>query len=191
VETYLAPKAMHARLEPTYYYHFYNRGNNKGNIFFSEENYIYFIKLMEKYLIPVADIYCYCLLPNHYHLVFKIKDKKDLPEKIKTGKTAIHQPFSNLFNAYTKAVNKRHCRTGSLFQKHPKKIKIGDDNYLKNLIKYVNTNPSHHGIANFSSYRFSSYKILISDVPTFLKRNDVLELFDNKENFEYCHHQAY
>lgn len=178
---------MYASLEPTYYYHFYNRGNNKENIFFSEENYIYFLKLMEKYLISIADIYCYCLLPNHFHFVLRIKDKKDLPEKIKTGKTSIHQPFSNFFNAYTKAINKRYNRSGSLFQKHPKKIKIEDDNYLKNLILYVNTNPSHHGIANFLNYKYSSYKTLISNVPTFLKRNDVFELFDNKENFEYVH----
>ncbi len=180
---------MYASLEPTYYYHFFNRGNNKENIFFSEDNYIYFLKLMEKYLVPIADIYCYCLLPNHFHFLLRIKDKKDLPEKIISGKTSIHQPFSNLFNAYTKAINKRYGRVGSLFQKHPKKIKIENEIYFKNLIIYVNTNPSHHTIDNFLNYKFSSYNTLITNTPTFLRRKEVIELFDDKENFKNVHQQ--
>jgi len=173
------------QLEPSYYYHFFNRGNNKENIFMEEDNYFYFLNLLKKYLIPIADFYSYCLLPNHFHLVFRIKDHWDLPVKIKIGKTSLHQPFSNLFNAYTKAINKRYNRSGSLFQKHPKRIKIESMAYFQNLIIYVNTNPSHHDISDFSNYRFSSYNGLISNNETLLKRKETIALFDDVENFKF------
>ncbi|MGB0885139.1 MAG: transposase [Chitinophagales bacterium] len=175
---------MNAKLEPSCYYHYYNRGNNKENLFKEEKNYYYFLGLVKKYLSPIALVYSYCLLPNHFHLVLKIKDKNDLPKKFQTK--LLSQAFSNLFNAYAKAINKGYNRTGSLFQTKPKKIKIEDETYLRNLIVYVNTNSSHHKIADFEEYKHSSYQTLISKLPTLLKRESVIELFDNNENFIYC-----
>lgn len=174
-------------LESSYYYHFYNRGNNKENIFIEEDNYFYFLKLVEKYLHPITDIYCYCLLPNHFHFILRIKENSDLPQDYQNGNKKLHQPFSNLFNAYTKAFNKKYTRTGSLFQKHPKRILIKNEVYLRNLIIYVNTNPSHHSIADFLTYKFSSYQALISTKQTLLQRNEVVELFGDLENFKYVH----
>ena len=174
-------------LIPSYYYHFYNRGNNKENIFVEEDNYHHFLKLIKKYLLPIVDIYSYCLLTNHFHLLLKIRGDESLPEQIRKGKTTVHQPFSNLFNAYTKAFNKKYARTGSLFQKHPKRILIKDEEYLRNLIVYINTNPGHHNIAEFATYKFSSYRALISTKPTLLQRNEVMVLFDDVENFTYMH----
>ena len=174
-------------LTPSHYYHFYNRGNNKENIFVEEDNYLYFLRLIKKYLLATVDIYSYCLLPNHFHLLLRIKDDEALPEELRNGKTTVHQAFSNLFNAYSKAFNKKYARTGSLFQKHPKRIRIKDEVYLRNLIVYINTNPDHHNIADFSTYTFSSYQALISSKPTLLKRDQVIGLFDDVENFSYVH----
>ncbi len=174
-------------LEPTFFYHFYNRGNNKENIFVEKANHHYFLSLIEKYLIPVADIYAYCLLPNHFHFVIKMKEAEQLPVKIQIGKTKLSQPFSNLFNAYTKAFNKKYNRTGSLFQKHPKRIKVESDEYLQQLIVYVNTNPTHHELGDYETYVFSSYQALISNSPTLIKRKEVIDLFDTVENLKYMH----
>ena len=171
-------------LEPGGYYHFYNRGNNKEVIFKSEENMVYFLSLVTKYLIPVLEIHSYCLLPNHFHFVIRVKDEDKVNEEITKSERWISQPFSNLFNAYTKAFNKMYNRTGSLFQKHPKRIRISKMDYLRNLIIYVNTNPYHHGIADFETYKFSSYLSLISNSPTQVSREDVIEMFDNVENFK-------
>jgi len=171
------------------YYHIYNRGNNRENIFIEDGNYLYFIKLLKRYLLYVLDIYSYCLLPNHFHLIVKIKEKNQLPLAIRTGKTKLYQPFSNMFNAYTKAINKRYARRGSLFQEHLKRKEITDEDYLRNLIIYVNTNPSHHGISNFSEYKYSSYTKLTSEKPTILSRKVVINLFEDVENFKYVHLQ--
>jgi REP element-mobilizing transposase RayT len=171
------------------FYHLYNRGNNKDLIFIEEENYLYFLQLMKKYLIPIADIYSYCLIPNHFHLILKIKDENELPDAFVSLKTKIHQPFSNMFNTYTKAINKRHNRRGSLFQEHLKRKQIQNEEYLRNLIIYINTNPSKHGIEGFNEYSFSSYRALISKKPTLLKRNEVIELFDDVDNFKFVCNQ--
>jgi len=167
------------------YYHIYNRGNNRENIFIENDNYLYFIKLLKKYLLPILDIYSYCLLPNHFHLIVKIKDESQLPFAIRTGKLKLYQPFSNLFNAYTKAINKRYARRGSLFQEHLKRKEITDEVYLKSLIIYVNTNPNHHEIADYIDYKFSSYSELITEKSTILSRDVVIKLFEDVINLKY------
>ena len=167
------------------YFHLYNRGNNKGNVFFEQENYTFFLHLMVKYILPIADIYSYCLLPNHFHLIIKIKENNLLPEEYKDEKKNLSQSFSNFFNAYSKAINKKQNRQGSLFQKGFKKIKITKSDYLKNLIIYVNTNSSHHEIEDYKKYKHSSYKALISNDKTSIMRKEVIELFDSIENLKY------
>ncbi len=89
-------------LEPGYTYHIYNRGNNKQTVFFDEKNYKFFMRKMNDYLPIIGDVYAFCLMRNHYHIVIRIKDKEDLPEKYQINPS---QVFSNLFNSYVKLVN--------------------------------------------------------------------------------------
>lgn len=56
----------------------------------------------------------------------------------------ISQCYSNFFNAYAKAINKSYDRTGCLFKERFSRIKITDETYLKSLIVYIHTNPTHH-----------------------------------------------
>lgn len=171
--------------ETGHFFHVYNRGNNQENIFLEKENYTYFLNLLKKYLLDVCHIYSYCLLPNHFHIILKFKEDSELEDIIAGKKNGLHQPFSNLFNAYTKAINKRYLRRGSLFQEHLKRIKIVEERYLRNLIIYVNTNASHHQIKDYKAYVFSSYAALISDKETLLKRDEVIQLFDDVDNFKH------
>lgn len=83
--------------------------------FKSDENMWYFLTLVKKYFSKKVTILTYCLLQNHYYFIVKI----DVDGKIAT------QLFSNLFNAYAKALNKQQNRTGSLFEKHFKRKRIG------------------------------------------------------------------
>lgn len=162
------------------FFHIYNCGNNKEDIFKEEKNYDYFLKLLSKHITPVAEIYCYCLLKNHFHLVVKTKN-------IAIEKN-ISQAFSNLFNAYSKAINKVYGRTGSLFKDRFSRKAIRGENYLRQLILYVHLNLEHHGFVKFfDTYKHSSFSILISEGPTFLERNSVTTLFEDVENFKYTH----
>ena len=168
------------KIEESHYYHIYNRGNNREDIFFDHDNYMYFLKLLKKHVEPNCSIYSYCLLPNHFHLLLRINDNLKNPS----------QQFSNLFNAYTKAMNLRYNRTGSIFQKPFKRIKIVNEDYLKTLVLYIHLNPEHHNLyEDFSKYPYSSYKLLLSNLVTKLKREEVISWFENLENLEFVHKQ--
>ena len=160
------------------YYHIFNQGNNKEDIFIEEINYAYFLELLKKYISPIATIFSYCLLKNHFHLLIRIKDIPD--DRLAS------RAFSNFFNSYSKSINKKYNRTGSLFRDRFKRIKITEEGYLKKLIVYINLNPIYHGFAsNLNEYKHSSFLALTSNKTTLLKRDEVLQLFDNKENFKY------
>ncbi|KZS39562.1 transposase [Aquimarina aggregata] len=169
-------------VQPNQYYHIYNQGNNKENLFIEEKNYTYFLKLLKNHILPIANIHCYCLLPNHFHLL--IKTKHNLESKI------ISQGFSNLFNAYAKAINKMYNRTGSLFKRKFSRIRITDEVYFKNLVLYIHTNAEHHQITkDFRRYPHSSYHAYLSNKKTSIFTDYVLDTFDGKSNFEYAHIQ--
>ena len=182
-------------IEEGYFYHIYNRGNNSEKIFFSEENYAYFLKLLTKYIFPVADIYAYCLLNNHFHILVRIKEKNEIEiNKLKFStvekpkEVSASRQFSHFLNAYSQAVNKKYARTGSLFEKRFERKRISDNHYLRQVILYVNTNPLKHNLVEKpKDYKWSSYNSHISNAKTKLKRKEVIELFDNVENFVLCH----
>ena len=182
-------------IEEGYFYHIYNRGNNSEKIFFSEENYAYFLKLLTKYIFPVADIYAYCLLNNHFHILVRIKEKNEIEiNKLKFStvekpkEVSASRQFSHFLNAYSQAVNKKYARTGSLFEKRFERKRISDDHYLRQVILYINTNPLKHNLVEKpKDYKWSSYNSHISNAKTKLKRNEVIELFDDVENFVWCH----
>jgi REP element-mobilizing transposase RayT len=166
-------------------YHVYNRGNNHENIFVEQQNYDLFFKLMKKYLLPVADIFAYCLLKNHFHLLVRIKEKEEIVEKSMQDKPYLG--FSHLFNAYTKSINKSLNRTGSLFQEHLKRLLVTDDDYFIQLVAYIHLNPIKHCFSDKLDYPYSSYNAMLSNKPTLLKRNEVLYYFGDRENYTYWH----
>ncbi|HIP34211.1 MAG TPA: hypothetical protein EYG85_05110 [Crocinitomix sp.] len=56
---------------------------------------------------------------------------------------------------------------------------------MRNLIIYVNTNSTHHNIADFETYPFSSYQALVSNKFTKISKSDIIEMFDGVENLKY------
>lgn len=188
-------------LEHNHFYHIYNRGINSCNLFLENTNYEYFLSLYAKYISPVANTYAWVLMRNHFHLLVKIKGEDEIQsffqhlqgiknlEGLKgTNRTRVNQQFSNLFNAYTKAYNKRYSRTGSLFEHPFRRIKIESNAHLKYLVYYIHHNPIHHGFCeHFLEYPWSSYLSILSPKTTNLKRAEVLEWYRNKKNLVQHH----
>ena len=171
------------------YYHIFNRGNNRETIFREQRNYFYFLKLYEKYIPLVADTFAYCLLPNHFHLLVRVKTGE---EKVTSGLRVKNpgQQFGNLFNAYTKAFNKVYQRTGSLFEKPFKRIEVTSDAYFRRLIAYIHQNPQRHGlIDNFQLWPYSSYQTILSHKPTHIHREDVLTWFGDGKAYQAYHQE--
>jgi len=136
-------------------YHLYNRGNNRENIVVERENYVFFLRRAREYLLSVMDILAYCLMPNHYHLLVKIKTS----EVFKTSEVEVSEvsrAMMRLAVSYTKALNKRYGRVGSLFQGRFQVKGISPDRLL-DLTCYIHHNPVAAGIvASPEAWPFSS-----------------------------------
>ena len=187
-------------------YHIYNRGNNRENLFIEKRNYFYFLKLYAKHIEPIAHTYAYSLLRNHFHLSLRIKTEEEYIEYMKTSQQTSRvletreistekekkfnpsQSFSNLFNAYAKAINKGYGRTGSLFEERFGRIPVTSAAYFETLIFYIHYNPQKHGfVSDFRDWQWSSYQALIGAGATRLKRDYVLGLFGGVKGFEEFH----
>jgi len=189
--------AKPAPLQYGQYYHIYNRGNNRADIFYEERNYGYFLKLYAKYVEPVADTYAYCLLRNHFHLLVRVKTVEE-QETLRVSETlrvleafkpkSPSQQFGNLFNAYAKAINKAYQRSGSLFENPFGRIPVTSDAYFVQLIAYIHQNPQKHGfVDDFRDWPYSSYQAMLSEKPTRLKRDEVLAWFNGMAAFQASH----
>ena len=140
-------------------------------------------------------------MSNHFHLVIKIKEESEIKSfselhlfekngiELKSDRKPIPSyQFAHLFNTYSKAINKRYDRTGSLFE-HPFERRVIDNEpYFYNSISYTHYNPVKAGIANtLTDYRWSSYNALISDKPTHVNRELVMAVFGDKDYFILYH----
>ena len=172
-------------LENGKYYHIYNRGINSDILFKENDNYNYFLKLYETHIDPIVETFAWCLMKNHFHFLIRIKEIEEITAEIKILPS---QSFSNLFNAYTKAFNKKYNRHGALFERPFRRKWVNYDSYFQNLIVYIHNNPVHHNMCDHPlEYAWSSYLSCLSDKPTKLKRQEVIEMFDDIENFKYVH----
>ena len=176
-------------LEVNHFYHIYNRGINGGQLFFESANYFYFLKLISEKIKPVAKIYSYCLLQNHFHILVLINSEEEIrlrfPDKLNVElEKIISQQFSNTFNSYSQAINKRFGRTGKLFELPFRRKEILTEQQLKNSILYINKNPTKHKISdNYLKYSYSSVKDILIGNNFLIESREVLNIFEGVDNF--------
>ncbi len=172
-------------LLPANYYHIFNRGNNRENLFLEQRNYHYLLRLYEKYISPVAVTLAYCLMPNHFHFLVMIADQPSSPPS---------QAFANLFSTYAKAINRGYQRTGSLFQKPFRRVLVTSAAQFTRLILYIHRNPQKHGFVDdlrdwpHSSYQVIRHGLHSADQPR-LARTAILDWFGGVAGFETAHRQ--
>ncbi|TCC92233.1 transposase [Pedobacter frigiditerrae] len=138
-------------------YHIYNRGNNRQQIFFTDENYLFFLEKIRSGFSLHCEILSYCLMPNHFHFIVLIKSKED--GRIRDLNSAI----AIILRSYTRAVQKQENFTGSLFQQKTKAKKlVGNVNetvsYLSICAHYIHQNPLKAGLVKIlKDWKYSSY----------------------------------
>ena len=200
------------------FFHIYNHANGKELLFFNDENYLYFLKLFGEYILPIADLYGYSLMSNQFHFLVKIKDEKSVfnyfrlegkfPDEkedlvsIKKLSSAsgldnldvlslhLSKQFSSFFNSYTKTINSQENRRGNLFVQAFKRELLEGENEIKQCIIDIHCKPVHQKFVNKANdWKYASYTAFLSDKPTKLRRDEVLDMFNGTENFIYCHNQ--
>ena len=162
------------------YYHIYNHAVGNENIFREGGNYLYFLKKYAELIYPFCNTYAYCLMPNHFHFLIRIrgedeivksyqeskKIKSEIKDDLDFAKIVIQQ-FSNFFNGYAKAFNRKYDRMGALFVDYLKRIEVEDELYFTRLINYIHSNPVHHGfVKKLKDWQYSSYHSIISPKPS-------------------------
>lgn len=205
-------------LLPETVYHVYTHANGFENLFNSEENYRFFLKKYTHHIYPIAETYAYCLMPNHLHLMIKIRSEKEVLEFIHLKKlkdtevknefinedrtlqglktlgefsNIISSQFSHLFNGYTQAFNKIHNRKGSLFIPNFKRKKANNEKYMSHLICYIHNNPIHHGfVKNLTDWTFSSFHTYLSDKKTNLNKMYMHDWVGNNDEFIKFHKKS-
>jgi REP element-mobilizing transposase RayT len=155
------------------YYHIYNRGVDKREVFLDKRDYERFLVNMREFnredtigslkdlqalrarnnglLEPgvpekLVEIVSYCLNPNHYHFILK-----------QTMERGIERFMHKLGMGYTNYFNKKYDRSGSLFQGPFKAIHINSNEYLLYLSAYVNRNNFIHGYSLDDKWPYASY----------------------------------
>ena len=143
-------------------YHIYNRGNNRQQIFFKPDNYLYFLNKVRKFLLPHCDILAYCLMPNHFHFLINA-DSRTTSTKIIADKekNILSEGIRMLLSSYTQAINKQNKTSGSLFQQNTKAKAITKDSNLYDLLcfHYIHQNPMKAKLVEkMEDWVYSSFK---------------------------------
>ena len=178
---------------PDTFYHIYNRAVGSEKMFIEDLDYRIFMYKWQKFISPVAELYSYVLIPNHFHMLVRVRPDKEVedvlqPTASKSLESLISKRFSNFYNSYAKTINYKYSRMGKLFML-PFKRKCVDNNiYLTQLVFYIHQNPIHHGLcSDVGAYTYSSYKEMLLDTPSIVHRNAVLDWFGGKEAFLAYH----
>ena len=179
------------------YYHVFNRGVEKRIIFTSNRDYQRFLQTLYYYQFSgpkpsfsthkrfrkkdfsnnpkIVEIICYCLMPNHFHLLIKQVNEKGVEEYMR-----------KVLNSYTKYFNTKHKRVGPLFQGQFKSVSIDTDEQLLHLSRYIHLNPYVAGLTkDLTSFVNSSYLDFIG-----LRENSlcspqfILDFFKSKQDYQ-------
>lgn len=176
------------------YYHIYNRGVEKRDIFLDENDCRIFLHYIMLYLSPIdeilkaypdntrirrftrlnlaeeVDLLCFSLMPNHFHFLVKQKNKDGIIKFMR-----------RLMTGYVMYFNKKYNRIGTLFQGRYKAINVDKDEYLLHLTRYIHLNPFELKSKKINFNNFSSYKYYLGIKQAgWIKPEEILEYFSFK-----------
>jgi REP element-mobilizing transposase RayT len=159
------------RLEfPNALYHITSRGDRREDIYDDDEDRKSFLDILGKVVTDYNWLcHSYCLMSNHYHLIIETLDSN------------LSKGMRQLNGVYTQATNRRHNRTGHLFQGRYKAILVDKESYLLELARYVVLNPvrAKGMVSNIEDWPWSSYLALIGKMNSadWLTTNWILSQF--------------
>ncbi len=196
----------------TGFYHIFNRGVEKREIFVDNSDRIRFVHDLYEFndenpasefsrikkeskarqRVKLVKLLAFCLMPNHHHL---------LCEEEKSGRISLF--MKKLHGGYARAFNEKHRRSGYLFQGRYKKVKIESDSHLLQEVCYIHANPLKLWRSNWKEdkltsieveeavqflegYRWSSHLDYLgkNNFPSVTEREFLTRIFDKYEGYK-------
>ena len=198
-----------AVLRPGLCYHIYNHAVGSENLFREVDNYRFFIERFNYYFEEYVQLYAYCLMPNHFHLLLQLKEitpaiESNMRQEANqaahaylegTGaiRTFYETQFRRFFTSYSRAYGKKYNRTGSLFQAKFKRTIIHNEMQFWNKLCYIHHNPIHHGFSkDYESWPYQSYKFYLQKDTSTVNTDAVLRrlgdsLSEQRSQFAQMH----
>jgi putative transposase len=127
-------------------YHVVLRGINRGDIFFDDDDSLHFLEaLAQKKRNQEYELYGYCLMSNHVHLL--VRENED----------TVSRTMSRIGTSYAKWYNQKYGRSGHVFQGRYGSECVEEDKYLLAVVRYIHNNPMKAGMVREpEAYRWSS-----------------------------------
>jgi putative transposase len=170
------------------YYHICVRGVNHSKIFVLMHEYDSLLNLIPKYIEPFADLFAYCILQDHFHMMIKVKSETENMDQFVFWPEYPNEKFSDFLKAYTQSMHKTIGGTGRLFQYPFGRMAITSEDQFKTVIAYIHQNPHKHKVFDdFRTYKYSSYNRILSEKPGIVKSDKVLEWFSGRERYLEFH----
>ncbi|MBK9735277.1 MAG: hypothetical protein IPO92_10035 [Saprospiraceae bacterium] len=189
--------------EENEYYHIYNKAINGITLFKCDQEYVDFLFKYKKYVSPCFNTYAYCLMPNHFHFLIRVKQVEVVKKFSKTQKTKkalafmydheyfndfISDQFKRMFSSVAIRYKNRYNHKGAVFIEKYKRIQSQD--IFKNIywLTYIHHNPIHHHYTKeYSEWIYSSYNTYIINSESEICREEVYEWFGGKQYFLQYH----
>ncbi len=153
-------------------YHITSRGNAGQTIFLDDSDRLHLLDVLREVVERFGWIcYAYCLMSNHYHLL------------IETPRANLSRGMRHLNGVYTQSFNRRHKRTGHVFQGRFKAILIEKESHLLEVARYVVLNPVRAKMVKYPrQWTWSSYRATVGEIasPVFLSAGWLLEQLDRQ-----------
>lgn len=183
-------KYIEKQYDENSYYHVFNRGVEKRDIFIDDDDFSFFLYLFQRYLGPKiekdnknrnrpnysqsVDLLAYCLMPNHVHILLYQRDKDSMQKFM-----------SSLSTAYSMYFNKKYKRVGKLFQSRYKAVLITDDSQFTHISRYIHLNPKDVG-QSYMTYKYSSLAGWLDNRlrPSWIKPEAALSEFSGPKSYE-------
>ncbi|MBU2575085.1 MAG: transposase [Elusimicrobia bacterium] len=150
--------------------HIISRGNNKSELFLDDSDRREYLKLLgDKALEFCLTVHAYVLMTNHVHLLME------------TSQPNLSEAMCRLNFDYSSYFNKRHGRTGHLFETRFKSRLVQKDRYFLAVLRYIHLNPVKAGlVTNPESYAWSSHRAYLFGGDNIVKSpGNVLSMFSN------------
>jgi putative transposase len=179
-------------MQPGNIIHLYNHANGFENLFREDEDYLLFTHKLVKFASIVAEFHSYCQMPNHFHLLIRVKHEMEVCKSCLRGtpeKQAI-RAFSNAFSSYTQFFNKKYGRMGGLFIPNMKQRLVHSEIDFCKVVHYIHSNPVHHGFTKrMDEWRYSSYSYYMQGRKGWLDTTYTIENFGSLDSFRKYHDQ--